>query len=286
MDYPVYTIEESLFPRALSEIPDPPTSLTARGTLPPAEHKKLVVVGARHYSTYGKQAVEHLLSGLRGYPITIISGLAIGIDGLAHRAALDNNLATIAIPGSGLNDTVLYPRRHKSLAYEILRAGGALISEYDPDFHATGWSFVRRNRIMAGMADAVLIIEAEKKSGTLVTSRLATDYNRDVLAVPGSIFSRTSEGPHLLLSLGATPITTSEDILNALHLDTNAVSPQQTSADLSPAEQRVLALLSEPRTRDTLIAMLNIQTAEANALIMLMELRGYITSQNNVYIRK
>lgn len=284
MAYPIRSIGPSEFPGALTEIPDPPRSLSVRGTLPPREHKILAVVGSRHPSTYGMQAVDHLIGGLRGLPLTIISGLAIGIDGLAHRAALAHGLNTLAIPGSGLDDSVLYPRRHADLAREILTHGGALLSEFAPGFRATRWSFIQRNRIMAGMSDAVLIIEAQIKSGSLVTARLATDYNRDVLAVPGSIFSKTSEGPHLLITLGATPITCADDIREALRLSVVA-KENADLADLSSTERQVLALLREPLTRDALIARLNFPADEANALIMLMELRGYISATNGTYVR-
>ena len=120
--------------------------------------------------------------------------LLLGIDSIAHRSALDAGLKTIAVPGSGLDDDALYPREHLQLAREIVEKGGALVSEYEPDFKATTWSFPRRNRIMAGLSKAVLVVEAERPSGTLITARLALDYGRDVFAVPGSIFSETSRG--------------------------------------------------------------------------------------------
>ncbi|MDZ4284913.1 MAG: DNA-processing protein DprA, partial [Patescibacteria group bacterium] len=242
MEYPLYQISEKQFPGNLAEIPDKPKKLYVRGNLPPPDHKLLAVVGSRRYSTYGKQAVEHILGGLAGYPITIISGLAIGIDALAHRSALDHRIHTVAVPGSGLDDSVLYPRQNAALARAILAAGGGLMSEFEPDFRATDWAFPQRNRIMAGMADAVLIIEAALQSGTLITSRLATDYNRDVLAVPGSIFSKNSAGTHLLISLGATPVTCAADVGMALHL----ASPVPTALEemgLSAGEKALLELL-------------------------------------------
>lgn len=285
MQYPLYEILEDQFPGNLAEIPDKPLKLYVRGNLPPREHKLLTVVGSRTYSAYGKQAVEHILGGLAGYPITIVSGLAIGIDGLAHRAALDHGINTIAVPGSGLNNSVLYPRQNRKLAYEILASGGGLVSEFEPDFRAIDWSFPQRNRIMAGMANAVLIVEAVLKSGTLITSRLATDYNRDVLVVPGSIFSKNSEGPHMLIKLGATPVTCAEDILNVLGL-TTLESPALDDTHLSEQEKELLALLSSPRTHDELLRELNLPTEQANALIMMLELEGYINKSGGTFIRK
>ena len=289
MEYPLYEISEKQFPGNLAEIPDKPKMLYVRGKLPPPEHKLLAVVGSRKYSTYGKQAVEYIIGGLRGYPITIVSGLAIGIDALAHRAALDNGLNTIAVPGSGLDEDVLYPAQNRKLAHEILAKGGGLVSEFEPDFRATDWSFPQRNRIMAGVANAVLIIEAVLKSGTLITSRLATDYNRDVLTVPGSIFSQNSEGPHMLIKLGATPVTSAEDVLDTLSL-TVLQSPADIGENLSEQEKTLLALLASPRSHDELLRSLTLQsglaTEGANALIMMLELQGYITKSNGIFIRK
>ena len=190
-------ISKNEFPAAFSpllEIPEPPEKLYYRGALPDDDTVLLAVVGSRKYSHYGKEACEQVVKGLRGYDITIVSGLALGIDSIAHRSALDAGLKTIAVPGSGLDDDALYPREHLQLAREIVEKGGALVSEYEPDFKATTWSFPRRNRIMAGLSKAVLVVEAERPSGTLITARLALDYGRDVFAVPGSIFSETSRG--------------------------------------------------------------------------------------------
>lgn len=218
MDHPLYEIDPTQFPGSLTEITDPPQRLFVRGTLPPQDHTFLAVVGSRQYTAYGEQVTQHLLAGLRGYPVTIVSGLAIGIDAIAHKAALTHGINTIAIPGSGLNDEVLYPRTNRDLAHRILNAGGTLISEFEPSFTVTRWCFTQRNRIVAGIVRAVLVIEATRQSGTLITARLATEYDRDVLVVPGSIFSPTSDGPHLMLSIGATPITTPNELLDALDL--------------------------------------------------------------------
>ena len=139
---------------------------------------------------------------------------------------------------------------------------------------------------MAGLTHATLVIEAGEKSGTLITSRLATDYNRDVFTVPGSIFSENTAGPHMLIKLGATPITSSEDILDALNIE---VATQQTIPlpnNLSPEEARILELLAEPRERDTIIQSLHIDVAEANILLMKMEINGLITDQNGTLVKK
>ncbi len=283
MDYPIYEVTPEAFPGALTEIPDPPKKLSIRGTLPPKEHVLLAVVGSRAYSTYGRQAVETLIGGLSGYPITIVSGLAIGIDALAHKTALAHHINTIAVPGSGISDAVLYPQQNKSLARDILQSGGALLSEFAPDFRAVHWSFPQRNRIMAGIARATLVVEATLKSGTLITARLAADYNRDLLVVPGSIFSENSKGPHLFMKIGATPITSPEDLLEALGFSPEKTSPKQL--DLSPAEQKIYDALQTPQSRDAIIATLGMAAEEANAHLMLMVLRGHLIEKNSIYSR-
>src|SRR5690606_4401026 len=138
----------------------------------------LSVVGSRKYTNYGQQVVNHLISGLRGYNIGIVSGLALGIDSLAHQVAIDNGIYTLAIPGGGLSDKSIYPRRHLPLARKILEADGGLLSEFESDFTATNWSFPQRNRLVCGISEATLIIEASEKSGTLITAKLTADYNR------------------------------------------------------------------------------------------------------------
>ena len=266
------------FPSRLQEIADPPEKLFVKGTLPPEEHKWLCVVGSRKYSSYGKEVCEKLIDGLRGYKVVIVSGLALGMDAIAHRAALSAKLPSVAVPGSGLDSEVLYPATNRRLADEILKAGGALLSEFEPNFRATAWSFPQRNRIMAGLSDAVLVIEAEKRSGTLITARLATEYNRDVFTIPGSIFSASSAGPHMLLRLGATPITSQEDLLNALGLSQTNSSTLNAKRydDCSDDEMRVVKLLSEPLPREELIEQLGWPASRANAVLSLLELKGHI----------
>jgi DNA processing protein len=269
----------------LAEIPDPPAHIYVRGTLPPSHTRHLAVVGSRNYTNYGKQVVQHLISGLRGYPVSIISGLALGIDAFAHEAALAAGLHTLAVPGSGLDDAVLYPRRNLSLAHRILESGGGLLSEFEPAFTATQWSFPKRNRIMAGLSHAVLLIEAGERSGTLITARLAVEYNRELLVVPGSIFSENSHGVHQFLKLGATPVTTSAEILAALHIDAHSDLSAIEETTLSETEQRVLAALHEPQSHDALVRILEMPTEEVLMLLMQMELRGQIREDSGVFLR-
>ena len=273
MKYPIQEIPLKGFPSLLTEIPDKPKRLFLRGKLP--HHGKILsVVGARKYSPYGKDVCEKLIEGLSGFDIAIVSGLALGIDSIAHRAALNAGLYTLAIPGSGLSDSVLYPSLHKELAKKILDSGGGLLSEFEPETKAAPWTFPQRNRIMAGISHATLVIEAEKKSGTLITSRLATEYNRDVFTVPGSVFSKNSEGPHLLIRLGATPITTPEELLDALGFKKE--EGQKREIDCSPQEKKILEILNVPLSRDELIRQSKMSVSEANVLLSIMEIKGLI----------
>ncbi len=267
-------------------MPTPPQTLNYRGTLPAADLTLLSIVGSRKYTTYGKQAIDELVGGLRNYPIGIVSGLALGIDSLAHEAALKNGLYTLAIPGGGLSDEVLYPASHQRLAHRILESGGGLLSEFEPDFRATNWSFPQRNRLVAGISRATLLIEAAPKSGTLITARLATDYNRDLLVVPGSIFSENSKGVHQFLKLGAIPVTSSDDILEALHIEKSGGEPQQQNLSLSPTEMLIFELLTQPIHRDELIRQLTLPVHEASQFLMMMELQGHIVSEQNIYRRR
>lgn len=283
MLFPIVDLPVKEFPINLLEIPQPPKSLNYRGKLPTEDLTLLSVVGSRKYTTYGKQVIDDLFSGLKGYPVGIVSGLALGIDSLAHEAALKNNLYTLAIPGGGLSDNRLYPASHKPLAHRILESGGGLLSEFDPDFKATNWSFPQRNRLVAGISNATLLIEAAEKSGTLITARMTADYNRELLVVPGSIFSKNSAGVHQFLKLGATPVTTADDILEALRIEKEDIVKSYSRPQLNTSEQLILNLLNEPIHRDELIRKSGLSTAEAGQLLMMMELSNLIISEQNIY---
>lgn len=266
-------------PYLLQQIPDKPMKLYVRGNFPDEnKYKFLTVIGSRKFTTYGKQVCEKIIRGLSGYPIVIVSGLALGMDSIAHYSALENNIITIAVPGSGLNDSVIYPASNRALADKILHSGGALISEYEPGFKATNWSFPKRNRIMAGMSHAVLVIEAENKSGTRITARLATDYNREVFSVPGSIFSPNSEGANELIREGATPVTSAHDILDFFGFNGRQPVQSQMIA-LAPDEERVISLLVEPLSRNSIANNLNMSVIKLNILLSSMEIKGLIKEE-------
>lgn len=271
------------YPSLLTEIPDPPKQLFVRGDLPHRNTILLCVVGSRKYSDYGKSACHHLITGLKNLPVTIVSGLALGIDTIAHSAALETHLQTIAVPGSGIDPRVIYPACNRELSEKIISTGGGLISEYEPTFRATTWSFPKRNRIMAGMCHAILIIEAQEKSGTLITARLASEYNRDVLAVPGSLFSSHTTGPHRLIRDGATPITCQKDLKDALGFENSRTD--RTYENCTPHERILIKLLVTPQKRESLRAS-NLSIDDINVALTLLDMKGYIREQyGKIYLR-
>jgi DNA processing protein len=253
------------------------------GNYPNEDSHFLAVVGTRKFSNYGKDACEKIISGLKGYGFVVVSGLALGIDAIAHKAALDNGIPTVAVPGSGLADKVLHPHSHLKLSKEIVDAGGCLLSEFPPEYPAGLHTFPQRNRIIAGLCSATLVIEAPNKSGALITTKFALDFNRDVMAVPGPIFNENSKGVNGLLKRGAIPVTCAEDILDAfnivykngenLKLDFNS---KDSSANFSTLEQEILSCLSEPMSKDDLIRRLNKPATQINPALTMMQINGLI----------
>ncbi len=269
------------YPPGLLEIPDVPVLLNVAGAPLPKDGKYLAVVGSRTHTRYGGDACDKLIRGLAGSGIIIVSGLALGIDSVAHRSAIKAGLRTVAFPGSGLGEEALYPSTNLALAKEILASGGTLVSEYASNHKSEQWMFPRRNRLMSGIAQAVLVIEAASKSGTLITARLALDYNREVLAVPGPINSSTSFGTNLLIRQGATPVTRSEDILEVFGIKPEDVPSEKEIelANLTEPEKEIMQALSESMPRDELGEVLDLPVHELNSLLSVMEIKGLIKEE-------
>lgn len=266
----------------LLQLHDIPEQLYVKGTLPHitldeygrATPRILTIVGSRNSTSYGAAVVEKLVASLKGYPVVIVSGLAYGIDSLAHKQALNNNLITCAVLGNGLDDSVLYPPSHKSLADDILSSGGTLLSELEPRIRAAKWTFPARNRIVAALSDAILLVETKEKSGTLITARLGLELGRDIGAVPGDIFSETSKGTNALLKDGAQVITTAEDLFELLHLTPPA--PTQATLTLNTLESSLIELLSEPKEKDLLLIESKLSLQDFLTTLSSLEMKGYI----------
>jgi len=269
------TWEDEAYPRHLRNIYDPPPLLYVRGELRPEDEWAVAVVGTRRATVYGKEATRQLSGGLARNGITIVSGLARGIDAQAHRAALDAGGRTIAVLGCGVD--VIYPPEHRRLAEEIIRHG-ALISEYPLGTRPEASNFPPRNRIISGLSLAVVIVEAGARSGALITADFAADQGRDVFAVPGSIFQRGSEGCNRLIREGAIPALSVSDILEELNLTmVEQQAEVRAIVPATPMEARLLDhLSSEPMHIDELCRAVGLPISQVSSTLALMELKGMV----------
>jgi DNA processing protein len=271
----VFTWEDDSYPQRLKTISDSPPVLYARGELSPADDWALAMVGTRNASSYGREVARKLATELARAGVTIVSGLARGIDGHVHRAVLDAGGRTIAVLGSGLD--IIYPPEHRKLAEEIV-AHGALISEYALGTQPEASNFPPRNRIISGFSRGVIVVEAGEKSGALITADFAAEQGRDVFAVPGSIFQRGSAGTNRLIRDGATPVLSVDDVLEALNM--TAVVQHVEAQMLLPTdatEVQLFDLLSEePMHVDELGRAAELPIAQVSSALALMELKGLV----------
>lgn len=265
---------EKIYPARLARITDPPAQLFVRGNL---DHTgpHLAVVGTRTMTPYGRFATEALVMPLARAGVVIVSGLAFGVDATAHTTCLKAEGKTIAVLAGGVDDASIGPKTNLPLAHAILEKDGALVSEYAPGSPPRPETFPQRNRIIAGLSDAVLVIEAPEESGALITARLALEYDRDVLVVPGPITSPMSAGTNALLRLGATAITSPEDVLEALNLERVSILPLAPQPS-HPVEQKILIALDQPHHLDELVRALQLDTATVTARLSVMELNGLV----------
>ena len=283
--------DDDEYPRLLAEISDPPFGLFCRGA-DIACAFPIAVVGTRASTAYGVRATREIVGPLARAGADIVSGLALGIDGAAHMAALDEGSKTIAVLAGGINDSGIYPRQHATLAKRILDHGGAIVSEFPPGTEHRKFHFPLRNRIIAGLARAVVVVEATEKSGSLITARLALDENRDVFAVPGPITSAVSAGGNRLLKFGAIACTDADDILKHFEIAQGSVSRMgkrdpPAHIDLTEGEAETLALLDRPLHADDIVRTIGLPSAEINTILTNLELYGLIAEEEpNVYSRR
>lgn len=265
--------DDPSYPSLLKHVVDAPPLLYVRGSLRPSDELALAVVGTRRASVYGKQVCERLVAEIAGRGVTVVSGLARGIDAAAHRAALGAGGRTVAVLACGVD--IVYPAEHASLADEVA-AHGALISEYPLGSSPDAGNFPARNRIISGMSRATLVVEAGQTSGALITANFALDQGRDVLAVPGSIFAPGCVGTNRLIQSGAKPILDVDDILEELdvvtvgqQLEFRAVAPDD------PVERSLLEVLTgEPTHVDEIARRLALPVANVSSALALLELKG------------
>lgn len=276
--------EPGEYPPQLREIPEVPKQLWTRGSWPPEETRSLAVVGSRALTAYGREACEKLIAGLSGYPVSIVSGLALGADACAHKAALAAGLHTVAVLGSGVDDASLYPRANLGLARDILEKGGLIVSEQPEGYKPQAFDFPRRNRIVVGLSHAVLIVEAGEKSGTLITARLAGEYNRDLLCIPHRIGDPHGVAAHTFLRLGATLVSEPLHILEALGIAPRTEGAR-TNLALEGNEKLLYDLLEEPLPRDALIRASGLPSGEALTALVTLELKGILKEEFGLWRR-
>lgn len=262
-------LEEPGFPARLAATSDPPLGVFTRGCA--AEERAVALVGARHATAYGREVAEYLGRELAAAGVTVVSGMARGVDAAAHRGALAGGGRTVAVWGAGPDR--LYPAEHEALADEIV-VRGCLLTEYPPGCPPLPHHFPERNRLIAGLSEAVVVVEAGERSGALITARLALEEGRDVMAVPGSVFSRLSVGPNGLLRAGAAPVLTADDVLSALGLP-----PRPPGA--AEEEPPLLKLIppGEAVTVDRLAAESRQPIAQILEALLALELAGRVLRQ-------
>jgi DNA processing protein len=291
MNTDLTTIDQNhpAYPEQLKTIASAPKLLYVRGNLEAlAAPHLLAVVGSRKANTYGKQCIERILPPLVDAGITLVSGLAFGIDALAHAVAVSAKQPTVAVLGSGIDDDSIYPRANLRLAQKILEHGGLLISEYEPGSPTFPYNFPARNRIIAGLCRATLIIQANIRSGSLITARFAVEFGRDVCAIPGPITDLLCEGTNSLIQQGAVAITSPDDLLMLYRLAKPKKKAETADITLSFEQAGLLKHLStKPIHVDELVAASNLPIQTISPLLMELELLGIIESTGHLrYARK
>jgi DNA processing protein len=275
----VVTMDDKNYPKLLKEIYDPPFVLYYRGNINFLNDQPCIsVVGARKHTAYGEQAAKDIVKPLAEQGMVIVSGLALGIDALAHQAALDGCGATAAVLGSDLSWKNIGPKTNHYLAKQILDSGGAIISEFPLGAPTFAGNFPMRNRIVSGLSIATLIIEAGEKSGTLITAASALEQGRDVYAVPGSIYSSRSTGTNSFIKKGAKAVTCANDILEELQL-TKLIkkSPNSELKPGTPEEEKIIsALINGSLHIDKLAQICNVSINALSGIVMIMEINGLI----------
>lgn len=272
--------DERGYPSQLARIPDPPPCLWLRGDAAPAllAEPAVAIVGARACSGYGRSVARSLAGGVADAGAVVISGLARGVDGEAHRGALAVAGRTVAVLGCGVDRD--YPAAHAELARSIVAGGGLVVSEYEPGVEPAPWRFPARNRIIAGLAAATVVVEARERSGALITADFALEDGREVLVVPGEITSALSAGANALLRQGATPVTSVADVLEAIGLEPR---PRADVAVESPVATAVLsAVAAGAGTADELTRATGLSAGEVATALTLLELAGQVAVEEGL----
>jgi DNA processing protein len=271
--------EEPGFPPRLNVIPAPPGALFVRGG-DLTDRLAIAIVGTRKMTPYGERTAAFFASELAALGAVIVSGLALGIDAAAHRACLDAGGRTVAVVPGGTDDRAIVPQSHLPIARKIIASGGSVCSEKAPGTDARPYDYLHRNRIISGLADAVIVVEGDRDSGALVTAKHALDQGKDVLAIPGPIWSNASRGTNELIKNGATLCSSIDDVLSALRLGdiSRAKEAAQTREMLpsSPEESEIIALLEAPMGLDELVRRSKKTVSEVSGTLSILEMKGRV----------
>lgn len=282
--YPSISINDEQYPPQLREIAQPPKILYIRGHIP-KDRPMIAIVGTRRCTPYGKRATEHIVRGLVRAGVVIVSGMANGIDTEAHKAALEAGGETIAVVGSGIDESVIYPRSNTNLAREI-EEHGAVISEFDPYAKSETYFFPQRNRVISGLSLGVVVIESKERGGSLITSNFALEQDREVFAVPGGMYWETSAGPNNLIKQGAKCVTCAEDVLEELNIPLPSKEEHKTIAK-NPTEQKILDAISgnpgAPIHIDTIVEKTKLSVNDVSSTLTLMELEDTVKNLGRDY---
>ncbi len=272
----IVTLADTRYPRQLLQIPDPPPLLHVKGRVELLSRPALAIVGSRNATAQGMANAEAFARSLSDAGLTIVSGLALGVDAAAHRGGLAGSASSVAVLGTGAD--IVYPARNRALAHE-LAAGGALVSEFPLGMKPLAGNFPRRNRVISGLALGCLVVEAAADSGSLITARLAAEQGREVFAIPGSIHSPLAKGSHALIQQGAKLVESARDILEELRMGAPSAPAPVPAMVTDPRARRLLdALGQEPCDRDTLVARSALPVAEIGALLTQLELDGLVAT--------
>jgi len=261
---------DAYYPPALRDLCDPPLVLYVRGELACLRERAVAIVGSRAATSYGRSVATSMAAEFGAFGATVVSGLARGIDAAAHKGAVDSGVPTVAVLGSGIR--ALYPRYHALLADEIVERGGAVISEFPPDECARAFQFPMRNRVVAALAHATIVVEASTRSGALITARLADEIGRAVFAIPGDVGRATSKGTNALIADGVPLITSAADV--AMHMRWDHALGRATRLSLEP--DPLLELLRQARAIDELAALTGESVADLSAKLVVLELQGFV----------
>lgn len=283
------TTEEQSFPKLLSQIHDPPKKLYCRGNISLLNSSCFAVVGTRKLTSYGKETAQQIVRDLANNGFTVVSGLALGVDAIVHQATLDCGGKTIAVLGGGVSDKNIGPRTNFALAQSILKNNGLLVSEYSDKEEVFASNFAIRDRIISGLSKGVLVVEADEKSGALITAKCALDQNRDVFAVPGSILSSKSAGPNILIQNGAKLVMNAYDIINEYHENLQLFSENKKNILIkNPTEKKIIDMLDEHGILfvDNIIRRSGMETSVISVSLSMLEIRGIIKHLGNGKYRK